>query len=389
MKQYLNLMTVGVEPRKNAPAHLCITGVTREAARARGAAKHIVGRPSAYLIDGDDPVAVGQEAVSNAKQAFDHQGRRLRKNGTALVSAVVSYPVPMREIAAHPEKEEQLHKWVDHAIAWARQCWGRLLRSVVLHTDEEYPHLHLFVVPELLSTNRLDVWAIHPGIAARDAVQRAGHRTGAQTKAYIAAMKALQSEFHGAVSVHFGHERVGDGRKRRGRTQVMIDRRQRQRETELNVREASLIGDETHDRQRVLRLEAETTALREALAAAEAKNQTLVAVVDRQCAEQEALVAEVAKTENAVRQRESIIADQQLKLAAREQFVVEQESTIAREKLTIAHSRDVLRSVRSQLALRSTRLEEDRQRLSADPRASVISPPEPDNDDAVALRRVA
>jgi hypothetical protein len=389
MKQYLNLMTFGIRPKKGAPSHLCIEGVTREAARVRGATKHIPGLPRVYLIEGEDPVVVGQEAILQAGSAFDFRGRRLRKNGAALVAAVVSYPVSMQDIGAYPEKEEQLHKWVDQTVAWARQLWGRQIKSVVLHTDEEYPHLHLFVVPELLPSNRLDVWAIHPGIAARDAAQRAGHSTSAQTRAYIAAMKDLQSEFHGAVSANFGHARKGNGRKRMDRTQVMIDRRQRQRELDLNVREASLISEDTHDRQRLLKGEAEIAALRQALAAAEAHNQALASVVDRQRIEREALVDRIAQIEHVTRLREATIAQTDLDLANREQAIAEQQALIAREKIEIAHARDTLRSVRSYLASEATRLEAERQRPSAHAVASVMSPSKPDNDDAVVLRRVA
>jgi hypothetical protein len=389
MKQYLNLMTFGVQPKKGAQNHLCIEGVTREAARVRGATKHILGLPRVYLIEGEDPVAVGQEAIRQAGSALDFRGRKLRKNGAALVAAVVSYPVSMRDIGAYPEKEEQLHKWVDQTVAWARQRWGYKLRSVVLHTDEELPHLHLFVVPEMLADNRLDIAAIHPGIAARDAVQRVGHSTGQQTKAYIEAMKTLQSEFHGAVSANFGHARKGDGRKRMDRTQVMIDRRQRQRETELNVREAALIGDETHDRQRLLKLEAEISALREALAAAKAHNQALASVVERQRIEREALVDRMAQAEHVTRQRVEASAKTDRDLESRERAVAEQEQMITREKVKIAHARDTLRSVRSHLALESKRLEEGRQRPSAHAVASVMSPSKPDNDHAVVLRRVA
>jgi hypothetical protein len=389
MKQYLNLMTFGVEPKKGAPSHLCIEGITREAVRAQGAAKHVSGLPKVYLIEGEDPIAVGQEAIRQAGMALDFRGRRLRRNGTALVAAVASYPVSISQLGAHPEKEEQLHKWVDQTVAWARKRWGRQVRSVVLHTDEEYPHLHLFLVPELLASNRLDVAAIHPGIAARDAVQRAGHSTSQQTSAYIEAMKALQSDFHDAVSAGFGHARKGDGRKRMSRTQIMIDRRQRQRETELNVREAALIGDETHDRQRLSKLELEISALREALAAAEIQNQTLASVVERQRIEREALVDLMSQAEHTIRLREEAIAHKDLDLANRKRAVAEQEAMIAREKIKIAHARHMLRSVHSHLASKAIYFEEGRQRPFAYAVASVMSQSEPDNDDAVVPRRVA
>lgn len=82
------------------------------------------------------------------------------------------------------------------------------------HDDEEFLHLHFYVVPKLLPSGQLDLPAFHPGRAMKAAAAEAGASKKNQDCAYRRGMERFQDDYHFAVGRLFGHARFGAKRRR-------------------------------------------------------------------------------------------------------------------------------------------------------------------------------
>ena len=81
-------------------------------------------------------------------------------------------------------------------IAYLKGKYGDNLRAVVMHNDEEQPHLHFFVC----SDTEVNAKALHYGHKAK--------------KNFIAASKAFQDDYHAQVAIHCGMARLGPKKQR-------------------------------------------------------------------------------------------------------------------------------------------------------------------------------
>lgn len=180
--------------------------IAAEAMREPDACPHVEQPQPPTVLYGCTPVEAVQQAEEWASAAKDAQGRKLRRDGLALAAGVVSLPA------------EQRHDWPRFraaTVAWLKQQYGKRLRSVIEHTDEEHPHLHFYAIP--LNGERFEV--LHAGRAAAAEAAKAGKAKGAQNAAYKAAMTAWQDEFYDSVSAGFGLARTGPKRQRLTRAQ--------------------------------------------------------------------------------------------------------------------------------------------------------------------------
>ena len=233
--QFLHIGLYGPEARKGQPAWSTIAGIVQEGARAPGAARHVAYPTVPTLLHGISPIEVGRIALERAEQARDAIGRRLRRDGAVLVAAVLSYPVKrdLVEDRDAPDARDLYSAWRAEAVAWCQGQFGDTLLSIVEHHDEEYLHLHAYAVPTLGPGRRLMLEAIHPGRAAVKRAEAEGEDKKGQRAAYLGAMKRLQDDFHAAVSVRYGHARLGPRRRRLERTEHLLRREARTREVEL------------------------------------------------------------------------------------------------------------------------------------------------------------
>lgn len=233
--QFLHFGLYGVKPRTGQPEWASISGITREGARAPGAARHVPYPATPTLLHGISPIEAGRIAIERAVRARDAIGRRLRCDGMVLVAAVASYPEPRAVVEDRdaPDAADLYHVWRDAALAWGLGHFGDTLLSVVEHADEEFLHLHFYAVPALGPGDRLMLEAIHPGRAALREAEAESEGKAAQRAAYVTAMQALQDAFHAAVSVGFGHARLGPRRRRLQRTEHLVRRDAQRQHMEL------------------------------------------------------------------------------------------------------------------------------------------------------------
>jgi hypothetical protein len=253
--------------RKGTPWRT-IAGVAAEAARKVGAAAHVKGNVAVERLLGEDPIALAEVAVDQARRAKS-QGKvkpgRLSPIASAFFGAVASFPESSRERAEDPGFIERYHEWRARLLDWVTKRWGQFRHCVVEHRDEEFWHVHVLIMPPMDEQGRLLVGLVHPGYAARGDLERAGHPSSVANIAYKAAMRDLLDDYHRAVGAPAGHERKGASpRGRRTREQAMIDARQREREQTLNGMERDLLVTQAGLQRRAGDLEARIAAADEA-----------------------------------------------------------------------------------------------------------------------------
>lgn len=146
--------------------------------------------------------------------------RKVAKDKKTLHTVVASFPYMMAEIRDDPTKRKDAEDWEKRTVAWLRSQYGDDLKSVVRHEDEEYFHIHAYVVP--LDEPGMSALKFHPGVTKKREIMAAGARDGEDAKAlskradaaYKQAMREWQDSYYDAVAVPCGLTRLGPQRRR-------------------------------------------------------------------------------------------------------------------------------------------------------------------------------
>lgn len=257
-------------PKKATGKRWTLAEVLAEAGRAPNACPHIEAPKAPQRVFGLPLTAVSHAALLRADGARDARGRQLRKDAPVLLAGVASYPMPVAELG--DAVMEDFLAWEARTVRWLGRRFGDCLASVVRHTDEAFPHIHFFVVPDLRADLRLDLEGIHPGIGAREAAKADGKSPKEANRAYCAAMRSLQDEFHVEVGVYHGHLREGPKRKRLTRAGYLSEQRdatqraEMMMKVEIELSEVERLKVEaagaSHAKRRAQILESENAALR-------------------------------------------------------------------------------------------------------------------------------
>ncbi len=149
--------------------------------------------------------------------------RKVARDKKTLHTVVASYPHRMDEIRGDPGKRKAAEDWEKLTVSWLRSQYGDDLKSVIRHEDEEYFHIHAYVVPT--GDPAMSAIKYHPGTMAKREVMDRGCAEGEDTKAlskradaaYKSAMRAWQDSYHDAVAVPSGLTRLGPQRRRLSR----------------------------------------------------------------------------------------------------------------------------------------------------------------------------
>jgi len=303
--QFIHLGAYGVKPRAGEPQWSCVEGITEEGARVPKTSRHIAYRGEPTILHGVSPVEAGRSALALAPVARDAKGRHLRCDGVLLVAAVATYPMTRKFINDDPVQQDIYGHWRQTTLEWLQLMFGEHLLSVVEHSDEEFLHLHFYVVPKLLPDGQLDLPAFHPGRAMKAAAAEVGASKKDQDAAYRRGMERFQDDYHHGVGRFFGHARFGAKRGRVSRLErkmqkamedegvrqraaldsawAEFDRKRAEAETELARRERRQMAHEAElqgqaaataaDYVRLQAAEAELARLRSRLAVLEAEEE--------------------------------------------------------------------------------------------------------------------
>ncbi len=212
--------------RKEDAAGRNVAWVLAEARRDPGASLHVECPAPPELVHGvslDELASLHDERADAATTILKNgRARKIRKDQKSLLTVVASYPTPTKELTGNPAERESLVRWECRTVAWLQSLYGDDLVSVVRHTDERYPHLHAYILPQ--SDPELRALRMHPGHEAKRRVMDS-HPTSDSKKelnrlgdrAYRDAMRAWQDSYHKAVGVPSGLTRLGPARRRLSR----------------------------------------------------------------------------------------------------------------------------------------------------------------------------
>lgn len=108
-----------------------------------------------YLADGKTPYQAARHLLDGAER---------RNRDTVLCREIVLSASPSyfrlgRESMGGSYEPDKVKAWTVASLAWAKRQWPDQLASMVLHLDEQTPHLHLLVVPRVKSA--AGVWTLN------------------------------------------------------------------------------------------------------------------------------------------------------------------------------------------------------------------------------------
>jgi hypothetical protein len=169
--------------------------IVAEAERSPGSCDHVTNPKDPELLYGTLPSEALKAVIQILQLQRDPRGRRIRKDTPCLVAGVASYPMP-----ANADNQNEIRRWVMDCIRHLKVEFGPCLKSVLLHMDEQFPHLHFFATaPDGRAKS------IHPG-----------HRLAknAGKGVFKKAMSSWLDRWHEVVSRRHGMARTGPKRER-------------------------------------------------------------------------------------------------------------------------------------------------------------------------------
>ncbi|BCM24350.1 plasmid recombination protein [Methyloradius palustris] len=207
-------------------------GVINEAIRTNGFTSHIMAdgyspAPPTYLysqnnLSLDDHY---KEILAQVENEKDSLGRKIKSDKNILLAGVVSYPKPRLANNWDSDDKQNYIMFKDQSIEFMKNKWGDNLLCVLEHTDEEYPHLHFYVV----NKNRIaSTPEMHPGFAENIRLEKEAKAENRpvikkeQVSAYKIAMRKFQDDFFNTVSIYCGFDRLGPKVQRLTRTEWKI-----------------------------------------------------------------------------------------------------------------------------------------------------------------------
>lgn len=247
LNQFLRLEKYGMCPSKQDRAGFKGTtkrgaiAVLMEGWRELGHAPHVPNPIKPRLVYGMPLPELAQFLTQRVESARDSRGYRLHRKTQVLIGVVVSYPIAICDMKKTEGAVQSYNRWESEVVEFAKRRWPNHLKAVVRHTDEKYAHLHLYLVPNF-DAGESNLHVAHPGMAAFWAAAPVGDTSATairmRRQAWSRAMRGLQDAFYAAVSVHFGHDRVGPRRYRVPQKDMQRER-QRQAALELAEKEAA------------------------------------------------------------------------------------------------------------------------------------------------------
>lgn len=212
--QFMHIETYS---RKSDKAGRSTSFVLDEASREPHASQHVEQPGVPEVVHGLDLAELrgAHDAAAAVATATNANGKtsKIRVDQHTLLTAIASHPLTMDEVRSNPLAADQVADWERRSVEWMRETWGERLVSVIRHTDESYPHLHAYVLPD----GPMRARDLHPGVVAKAQVKAKALDGGADQKsanksgdaAYKEAMRGLQDSYWERVGMPSGLARVG------------------------------------------------------------------------------------------------------------------------------------------------------------------------------------
>lgn len=220
--------------RKPNAAGQCVAHVIGEGLRSGEYHPHVedpkppvpvFGNPEGFQQMHDGHVAARKtSAVKNGSVSE----RAIRADRHTLFTIIASYPTPTTTVEGSTEGLKRFKRWVDLTMAWVQEQYGDQLKAAFAHIDEQYPHLHFWLLPNDPSG---DATYLHPGkVTKRETETRLKSEGATPRDALKAGNRALKETmrgwidgYHQAVGAPLGMRRDGPKRRRLSRSQYMAE----------------------------------------------------------------------------------------------------------------------------------------------------------------------
>jgi hypothetical protein len=208
---------------KKCGKRLTVHAVLAEASRQPDACLHISNPKPPICIFG---LPIEQLKLLHDRQhsqaslrMHDGKQRRIRTDQLTMMSCVASCEVSFAQMDADPETAKAVIDWATRVVNWLSLRYGKKLKSVVMHTDEAYIHVHAYILPDDAG---MRAKALHDGEVAKLACQTSAIAAGESKKmankmgnaAYLRAMREFQNDYWLNVGLPSGQLRVGPRRRR-------------------------------------------------------------------------------------------------------------------------------------------------------------------------------
>lgn len=225
--QFIHLQTFS---RKPNPAGQHIDQIFGELTRDPEYSHHLEDPEPPVRIDGltpEDLVRAHDKMIEGARVEVKVKGkvkhRAVRKDRHTLMTAIASYPLTWDVIKGDPKEEAALKAWEAHNVAFFKKLYGPSYKATYRHTDEPYPHLHIYALPE--SFKGVDATKLHPGkfVKAREEAKAKaqGQSPRESVKVGNKALKDTMRKFQNLYFEHVGEPcgllRIGPRRQRLSR----------------------------------------------------------------------------------------------------------------------------------------------------------------------------
>lgn len=206
--------------------------VFAEAERRADACSHVSNPAPPEVVYGATIAQVRsmhKERVDQAKDIMKNgRTRSVRSSQHTVMTVIASHPVQVKEALVDPEKAQQVREWEEMTVRWLKAKYGSQLVSVIRHIDEQQCHLHGYILPE---NGMCKAALLHPGLSAKAAVMAAENEDAKVQnklgdKAYKAAMREWQDDYHREVGACCGLARLGPQKRRLTRAEWHAEKQQ-------------------------------------------------------------------------------------------------------------------------------------------------------------------
>ena len=155
-----------------------------------------------YLVGSKESIRALPALIDARIAKFDEVARtykkdKTRKDAQVLLTFVASFPTH--------DDPDGLKKWQDANLKYLKEKYGDKLQGAVLHLDEEYPHIHAYIIGDV----EVNAKYLHDGYLAEE-----GTTAKARKESYKAGMVAFQDDYFKKVGLECGLLRIGPGRTR-------------------------------------------------------------------------------------------------------------------------------------------------------------------------------
>ncbi|WP_334067648.1 hypothetical protein [Nereida ignava] len=234
--QFAHMQAFSIKPNRQGNS---IEQVLAEAIRDAKFSTHIDDpKPPTMIYGVDLPTlkTLHDEMLDQRKVEVKMKGkvryRAIRKDRNTLMTVISSFPVRIDDLDKDGtgETRRMYEKWKKLNTDHLKDLFGAKLKTVIEHTDEEYPHLHAYILPD--DDPGAFANALHPGeVAKADAAKKAKSEglTGeainkVANKGYQTAMSGWQDDFYDAVGAPCALTRDGPKRTRKTRARWQAEK---------------------------------------------------------------------------------------------------------------------------------------------------------------------